>query len=151
MGKLGDIARGASLLDITITVNGEKVRFNLYKELRIQSNDLNSDILAQPRLYSFLSMVYSECKLKEEEAEAAAKRIYAELYVKFKKLKGESGRPNSDDMSKALAEKSTKYQVALRKVMFAKQKSRTIYTCLEGFRQRKDLIQTLSSNIRNNS
>jgi hypothetical protein len=150
MRGLHKLAAASDLMNVRIKVNGELIAFNLYKEVRIEGNSINDDILSQPRLYSFLGAVHVQCVKAFEEAEANKKRIYATLYVSYKKKVGPGGRPNSDDLAKALTEKSVKYKLAVKKSILAKEQMQIILNCLEAFKQRKDLIQSLSSNIRNN-
>lgn len=150
MGRLQLYARKSDLTRIVLRVNGEKITFNLYEEVRIQSNNVNKDILAQPRLYGFLGEVHARLVQKMETAEAEKNKVYAKMYIHFKEQKGDSGRNLSDDYAKAKAESSSKYQIAVRYWINSKYEVKRILNCLEAFKQRKDLIQSLSSNLRNN-
>lgn len=149
MAKLKKYAEKSSLMDIEIRIGNEKFKFNLYQELSINNANLNEEITIQPQMYGFLGMVVAKLVKALEEAEANKKRIAAKLYLKYKDRKALStGRYNSDDVCKALVENSTVYKKYIERYLLAKEQLQTIQHSLEAFKQRKDLLQTLSSNNR---
>lgn len=136
------------LMIIRITHEGEKFTFNLYKELRIRNESLmNKDLQQQPSYYGFLMVLHKKLLSSFEELKSDRKKTYGQLFFK---AKGEklNGRPLSDDLAKAWVEKHSKYILATRACITAKDQADTVYSCVRAFEQRKDLLQTLSSNIR---
>ena len=149
MSKIRKYASTSELMNISIRLGNEKFQFNLYQELAINTADLNTEIPMQPQMYGFLGMVVARLVKNLEEAEAHKKRVHAKLYVKYKDGKSSlTGRPNSDDVAKALVEKSKLYKAVVSRYLLAKEQLQTIQFALEAFKQRKDLLQTLSSNNR---
>lgn len=152
MSKILKYATASDLMNIEITIGAEKFKFNLFKELSINNSDLNTEISIQPQMYGFLGMVVSRLSKNLEEAEATKKRMAAKLYVRFKDQKSKlTGRPNSDDVCKALVEKSKSYKKVVSRYLKAREQLQIIQNSLESFKQRKDLLQTLSSNNRSNN
>lgn len=145
-------AKKSSLMDISIMVGGKMLEFNLYQELKINPADINYEVTRQAQLYGFLGLVYSRAMADLERAENNKEFIYERLYVKFKSEKNPTtGRANSDDLCKSKAIANPKFQLALKKYRKIKNDANIIKQVLESFKQRKDLIQTYSSNNRNNS
>lgn len=152
MGKLLKYANKSNLMNIEIRIGAEKFKFNLYEELSINNANINDEITIQPQVYGFLGMVVAKLVKALEEAEANKKRISAKLYLKYKDQKAaNTGRPNSDDVCKALVENSGVYKKYVGRYLLAKEQLQTIQHSLEAFKQRKDLLQTLSSNNRSSS
>lgn len=138
----------SKLMEISITHKGEKFSFNLFEELKIRNEILmNGDLKTQSSYYGFLMLLHKKLLTTFEELKAERKRIYGVLFFK---AKGRvlNNRPLSDDLSKAWVEKNPKYLKATLNCIKAKDQADTILSCVRAFEQRKDLLQTLSSNVR---
>lgn len=149
--KLLHYSASSPLMNTLIVINGEEFSFNLSTELKIQSADIDADLKRHSRIHAFLGRVHSLLVAEVERAEVNKKRINAMLYLKYKKEIGVGGRPNSDDVCKAKVELSKKYRQAISKYIEVKQQLIEITNAMASFEHRKSLLQTISSNKRNNS
>lgn len=139
-------------MDISIQMGNEKIDFNLFQELTINSADINHEVTRQAQLYGFLGLVAARLTRELERRENSKDKIYERLYVQYKGQKSSAtNRVNSDDLCKAKATVHSKYQSALKKYIQVKYDLKRINQALDAFKQRKDLMQTFSSNNRNNS
>lgn len=138
----------SKLTQITINYEGEKFSFNLFDELRIREEAfMNKDLQTQPSYYGFLMLLHKKLITQFEDLKNTRKKIYGELYFEAKGLTL-NNRPYSDDLCKAYVEKHKKFVNATSSCIKAKDQADTIYSCVKAFEQRKDLMQTLSSNTR---
>ena len=136
-------------MDIKISYGDESFDFNLFKELIIDENKIDSEIKDQPSAYAFLSMLHKKLirKLKDKEKEAEKK--YWVLFLLHKsQLDETTGKPCSNDVAEGKARKNREYQEKLQAYYDAELDCNVIETCVKSFEQRYSLIQTLSANIR---
>lgn len=154
MAKIKTLVNAGSfrkVVNITLVIGEKELTINLPNELRINSADLSGEVIVHPENYSILSMAYVQLCKMVDKLEARKKYLSAKLYVDYKTTKNDqTGRPNSDDLSKALVEKNKKYRDLIKNLLLYKDKQREVEYALDCFKQRKDLLQTLSSNHRNN-
>lgn len=141
--------RSLKVNNIKIIFDGQTIKFNLFKELAINEDRLDKEIKNQPSYYGFLLLIQKKLLTKFENLKQDRKRLYAKLYLQAKK-KTTNGRPYNDDMAKAYVEAHPQYVSITKNCIIAKDEADTIYSCIKAFEQRKDLIQTLSSNNRKN-
>lgn len=152
MQKLSKIARKSEIMDISINYGGKEIKFNLYEELRINIANVNNNITKQSQLHGFLGLVVSKLAIALERAEARKERIWETIYQANKKKRGVgTNRLQSDDLCKSKATTHKKYQEALKEYIRIKGEFKTVSHILDSFKQRKDLLQTFSSNNRNSS
>ena len=120
------------------------------KELRLDERVLNEEMKGQASKYGFCLLLVGKLKTIFEELKVEKDRTYGRLYFKAKEQKSTStGRYLSDDMAKAWVEKHPQYIKACLACIKAKDNVDTIYSCIKSFEQRKDLAQSISSNLRN--
>ena len=144
-------SESSDLNNIRLKVGGETFKFNLYEELIIDENIINSEIKNQPSIYGFLGLLLVKLNRIRDDAEKEVERIYSDLFAKHKnKIQESTQRPHSDETAKAMVIKSEQYQKALEVFHKAKQDSSVAYTVVKSFEQRYSLIQTLSANLRIN-
>ena len=149
MKKLEKYATKSSLMDILIVRDNEKFKFNLSKELRINEAGISKELLKQPTTYGFLTMLRSSLDKMLSDAKVDEKKAYAKAYIRNKKATNKTtGRPNSDDLAKALSEVHPGYVRAQRLVIDTKYDLNRIDSCIKAFEQRASMLQTLSANIR---
>lgn len=142
-------AWGSKIMDVSIAYGEEKFKFNLNSEIIIDENRINEEIKEQPSAYAFLGMLHIKLERTMNDKKKEMEKTWAAMYIKFKKeINEQTGRPNSDDLSKEKATNSTRYQTAIDTYHEAKQNAGTIGHCVKSFDQRHSLIQTLSANIR---
>lgn len=149
MKKLNKFALESKLMDIKISYGDESFNFNLFKELVIDENKIDSEIKEQPSAYAFLAMLHKKLirRLKDKEKEAEKK--YWVLFLMYKSQVDEtSGKPCSNDVAEGKARKNIEYNQKLQDYYDAELDCNIIETCVKSFEQRYSLIQTLSANIR---
>lgn len=132
---------------ISIRYNGELIRFNLEKELRLLIDSPNPNLKSQPSKYGFCLLVHKKLVTRWEELKAQRKRTYGRLFFKAK-AKKINGRLMSDDLCKQWVEKHDDYFNITNKCIKAKDEADQLFSCIRAFEQRKDVLQTISSNTR---
>lgn len=146
MSKLSDY-KTSRLNRITIKWQGETIKFNLFDELKISETALMKEIKLQPSYYGFLLMLHKKLLTKFEDLKLARENRYYTVFLQAKDERN-NGRALNDDVCKARAKTDTEYIQLSRQCIKVKDDADAIYSCVKGFEQRKDLLQTLSSNIR---
>lgn len=149
MKKINQYAESSTLMRIKVEHQGEKFEFNLFEELQINESIIAKEIKNQPNSYAFLSMLHVELQYLLSKAKVSEEKIYDRLYVLYKgKINKATGRPNPDDVAKALAGQHSKYIKARNKTISLSKQLGTIANCVKAFEQRSSLLQTLSANKR---
>jgi hypothetical protein len=150
MKKLQKYAKASSLMDITIVLdNGEKFKFNLYRELEISEERLNFEAMEQPSSYAFLSTLYQKLIKVVDDRKLEASKAWAKYYIAVKAdINPNTGRNYADDLAKAMADDSDEYAEAMEAYSTAKYKAGLLQTCVSSFESRANLIQTISANNR---
>jgi hypothetical protein len=135
------------IFNINIVYNGERVSFNLAKELRINADSIDYELSTQPGYYGFCLLLHKKLLTIFEQCKLERKRVYGRLLVQSKDRKL-NGRPYTDDLSKSWVESHKNYIAVSEKCIQAKDHADTIYSCIKSFEQRKDLLQSIASNRR---
>lgn len=151
MGKKGIryYSETSDLMQITIEWQKERFRFNLFEELRIDSDQLEYEITQQPSSYAFINMLWKKLVLAAEEAKVNWEKAESKEFVRYKKLiNDDTGRPYSDDQAKAYAKASRITASAFDIYRDFKNQANVLETCVKGFEMRSGLLQTLSANQR---
>lgn len=150
MGKsLMNIIKKTELMNIQIVHNREKIRFNLFEELSINEGKINQEIKDQPSYQGFLGVLLSHLERRFADEKQTLKSYYGKYFDMYKKKKDDStGRPLSNDRVDALIQNKKKYQKQREKVDKLKFEIGLVETCVNSFNSRKDLIQSLSANVR---
>lgn len=147
MAKLKEYSK-SKVNAISITYNGENIKFNLFDEVQISMVSLDRELKNQPSYYGFLLLLHKKLSTRVEELKLERKKLWGELYLEAKTSTTQNGRPFTDDMSKAWVECHKEYVLASRKCIRARDEADLLFACVKAFEQRKDLMQTLSSNQR---
>jgi len=148
MAKGLNLSRTAQLANIRIKYEGEVFKFNLFEEVKITERLLEMEIKEQPSYYGFLTLLQKKLLTRFEDLKLERKKVEGTLFLQFKQEKGANGRPMTDDMAKASVLSHKDFILASRACIKAKDDADTIWACVKAFEQRKDLLQTLSSNTR---
>lgn len=153
MRKLSSIAEKSSLMFVSITYNGEKIRFNLNEELKIVENNISKDLTSQPRIYAFLSTLHKKLIIQYEGLEAQKNKLYGKLFNSYKISKTTKHyealrRPPSDDICTNLVNTNSQFTELVEKTLQAKQDMLMMASIVRAFEQRADLLQTISANRR---
>ena len=148
--KLLKYASKSSLMDIDIFINGERIRFNLFRELKITEEKVSLELKNQPSYYGFITMCHKTLLKELMDLQVEEKKIYSLAYITNKnKINPETQRVNSDDVAKSKAEKDINYLKIQRLVISKKYDVNRLENCVRAFEQRAGMMQTLSANIRN--
>lgn len=146
-GKIHRYAKKMDLMNININYGGKKIAFNLFDELRIDEDAISRELQQQPTHFAFVSMLQKKCQTRFEQLRQERKKLFGELYLHAKK-KTHQNRPYSDDMCRAYVESHRRYRKITTECIKAKDDADILYSCVSGFLQKKDLLQTISSNNR---
>lgn len=148
MAKLHKIAETSDLMVIDITYQGKRYKINLFDELQIKEGRLNDRLKEHASSYAFLTQLLTYLETQVEELERVAKKTYDKLYIKYKKTTT-TGRPMSDDLCKASAGANKDYQSSIKALIKARHDKNLLSRAVRAYESRKDLMQTLSANFRN--
>jgi hypothetical protein len=136
-------------MDVSIRYGEEKFKFNLFEELIINENKINTELKEQPSSYGFISMLQKKLIRRMKDKEREKDKTYGRLYLKYKgELAEETGRYTSDEVAKQKAIVNPEYQKSLEDLFMAEEEVGIITSCVRAFEQRSDLIQTISANLR---
>lgn len=149
MASLTALAKSSNTMDITIQFDGKRYSFNLYKEVKIDLDRITYQIARQPGVYSFLTGLLKRVNSALEDAEIKRKRKFAQLYIRYKN--GDGSRPPGDELVKAKIEVEVSYVKLTDEVMLLRRNKELLEGCVRSFEHRKDLLQTLSANLRKES
>jgi hypothetical protein len=149
MGKLNKYASESSLMVIDITYKGKRYKFNLYEETRINERRLNQELKTHASSYSFLTMLNNKIIYEFDLLEKDVERTSSKLYVFYKnQISDQTNKPYSDDMCKAKVLSSDTYKKKLHEMLLMKRNKSDLASAIRAFETRKDLMQTLSANVR---
>jgi hypothetical protein len=134
---------------LNIKYGDEKIVFSLMRELRINHDRINYELMRQPSKYGFCLLLHKKLLTEFEKLKVEKNRLWGQLYFIAKEKKQvATGRIFTEDMSRAWVEKHPKYIKAQLACINARDSADAIYACIKSFEQRKDLIQSISSNLR---
>jgi hypothetical protein len=150
MSNLKTYLKTSKIHIVKVTYGGETITFNLGKELRISESRLNDELKVQPSKYGFALMLLGKLKTRFEDLKTTRREVRGRLWKKAKNtIQETTKRPMSDELAKAWVESHPKFITAERACTMAKDDVDVMYAVVRAFEQRKDVIQTISSNIRN--
>lgn len=142
MSRLTDYASKAPFMNVAIEIDGQTYKFNLDIQLKIHETKLTTELKEQPRAYAFLCMlrnkIIQQAKKKEKQLERKKNNLFIEWKAKTDKVT-EATKNAATDKEVLKLEDELDTIKNLRSVLDI---------CVNGFEQRKDLLQTLSSNLR---
>lgn len=136
------IARTSSVGKVSLQYGDELIKFNLTKEVKIDPETIEDELLNQPTYYAFLIMLQSKLIRKFKDQEVEVRKIYAKLF------EGNKDEGMANDLAKETAIANEKYTSAQKLLNEYEQNMNDIIGCVKSFEMRKDLLQTLSANIR---
>lgn len=149
--RLSDIARKSKIPLINLKVNGELISFNIYQESKINEDNLNSELKKQPSLYSYLTTLNNELTQICEDQEVEVERIYSKRLLFYKIEENFYSKKHgkvSDKMAEVLVNQDEIYIAAKIKLNRLKKDKFNVYSAVRAFEQKKDILQTLSANVR---
>lgn len=153
MSKLIKYAKNSTLMDISIKIGDESFKFNLYKELKLPEITNDKDTIetfqSQPQIYGFLAMIKNKLEALKAKLSLEKDKVYAKALMTWKgQTNPYTGRPYNDEYCKAKAETDKSYITLMGELFTVEYNLGVILSCLRAFEARKDLMQTLSANMR---
>jgi len=142
MSKLINFIEESRFMKYKIQIGGETIKINLAQELVIDEDGLNDEAKIQPRIFAFLSRIHKRLVREAKLAEVDKRKVKA---TRIEQLEKEL----STTAAKAKVEGDRKYLQALRIQIEWEYKADTLESILESFKQRANMIQTISANVRN--
>ena len=149
MGKIQKYASRSTLMDITIELGQETFKFNLNEELAVTEASVQREILEQASSYAFVGMLHKKLLKVVADRTLEVQKTWAKSYTWYKgEVNDDTGKPYSDDYAKQLANLDKDYLAAVEALNNITEKAGVLGICVKAFEARKDLIQTISANIR---
>lgn len=141
--------RNSGLSQIKIRYGGEIFKFNLIDITLIKESTIESELKRQPSYYGFCLLLQKKLNTEYEKLRQQRKKLYGKLYLRAKEnLKSNSGRGYSDEAARAYVLCNKEYVTITEACIRAKDSTDTLYAIIRALEQRKDLMQTISSNKR---
>lgn len=135
------------LMNIDIKYGKQRIQFNLFEEAKIKDEEGNHQLIVQPAYYGFIFLLHKRLLTQFEDAKQRRKRIWSREYLKAKQG-GVGAKYLPDAMAEAKANSSKSFKNITSLCIKLKDNADTLYACVKAFEQRKDLLQTISSNNR---
>lgn len=149
MGSLKEYANKSELMNISIKYGTEKFTFNLGTELKITEDRINFELKEQPSSYAFLSLLHKKLLRSLNDKLLEKDKEYGRLFNGRKDdTNPDTGKPYNDELCKNYALKHDDYMEVALEVNILREKVGVLETAIRAFEMRKDMIQTLSANIR---
>ena len=145
---------GASpLMVIRIKFGNEVFKFNLFEECKVDEADLETELKDLPSSYSYLIMLHrkliSNLKVLEDEKKKVEARRYIHYATSTESIYYSThGRLPPVRLAEAFTENDKHYKDICSRVLQASEDTATIEAAVRSFEVKKDLVQTLSANLR---
>lgn len=150
MPRLSELAENSPLMEIDVKYNGKRYKFNLFQETQVNDQTLNREMKKHASSYAFLLQLRNALEKKATELEARKDRTLNKLYLKYKKMTNPlTNRQYSDDAAKAKAQTSETYKEAEQDYFNGLHHFKTLRDAIRAYEVRKELMQSLGANIRN--
>lgn len=147
--KLDKIIETAEVL-IEGTVGNRKITFDLLEELSFDFETLNDEIRTQARKCALVEAMHSKAQTDIDISEIELKKYSAGLWKKFKEtLTDPSGKTLSDLRITKVVEADEELLKMTKQYHENNRKVKDLKNALIRFKERKDLLQTFASNVRN--
>ena len=140
------ISEQTDILNIKLKLGGKTYQSKLYKELSIGSN-INEDIIKQPGTFAWYAVLMSLAKKFFDEKKSEKKQTYAKLDKFYRGEEGRLDRITDKSVDQAI-ERDKKYIASCQEVIEAEFNYNLMYSAVESFKQKKDMLVTLASNMR---
>ena len=153
MRKLIRYSKTSSFLNLQIKYDDEVFKFNLYEELQVTEVKINSELKEQPSVYAFIAMLHKKLIKKAKDQKKQKDTVFAQRYIHYKTQKTtkyfqDNQKQPADDLCKAFVEADKLYIRECLRLHRVEEQRDDLEVCVLAFEQRKDLIQSLSANIR---
>lgn len=140
--------KGSDINKIDITYGGKRFCFNIWEEAKITEEGIDAEIKGQSSRYAFLFVLHKKLLARFETLKHERKSIYGSLLSQAKSKVQTNGRPYTDDAAKGWVDGQKAFKKITQECIKAREDADILLGCVRAFEFRKDLIQTLSSNLR---
>jgi hypothetical protein len=130
-------------MNVKVKYNKQVFEFNLNEELKINENNLNTNIKGHTRSYAFLCMLHVKLIMKHRDQSKLVKRMKDDLMVTYK--------PKYKTVTEAEAvmyKKNPKLREMEDEMIHIEELKEVIQVSVRAFEARKDLLQSISANVR---
>lgn len=143
MSKLAKYASTSPIMDIRLKYKAELFKFNLNDEMRVDEGHVNQKIKTHIRGHAFLNVLAVKLKIQYSQAKKTLARHESSKLMDFK-IKGRTIAEAESLMYKKFPELQRQEDELLALEEFKD----LVDACLRSFETRKDLLQSLSANVR---
>lgn len=142
MSKLIKYAESSDIMNIKIKYNNQVFDFNLDTELKVSESNIATHLKNQTRSYAFIAMLHKKLIIKVRDEQKAFNRIKGEELASLAAKSGAKWKAEAEISSLPRLVKME------RNLLELEEARDVLEVAVRTFEMRKDLIQTLSANIR---
>ena len=127
--------------------NGEMKEYDLTKELKVNENNLQEEMLKQPSKYIYWASVLEKIKLYQESTELKLEQTVAELDREAREfILQHQGKPTKDVVD-AYIKRQPKYAEAVGNLNYFEYIAGRVGRIVKAFEQRKDMLQSYGKQV----
>lgn len=145
MSKLKKYAQESSIMKLKIKYNGQTFAWDMFEELQIKESALNAHVKGHTVSYAFLSMLHVKLKIKFRDEQKRVKRLKDTYMAKYA---GTAGLKTNTQIEAFMYSKHKDLQQAEDELLHIEELKDMLEVCVKAFEQRKDMLQSLSANLR---
>ena len=147
--KLAFLAKKSKFSKVSLVINEEVIKFNLFDELRVNQDNVNSELNNQPAVYSYLTSILANLTKDYKKKLLEKEKIFARQFIKAKDdFYKHHFKNTSDEYASSQAKTSIAYLKAAKLEIEAEEKVNIFKGIVEAFRQRANSLQQISANNR---
>lgn len=138
-------------LDIKITINNKKRKFDLAKELKITFDNpvaLTEEMSQQPAKFAWMGVLYSLASDHYERLKRGQKTLFAQLSKKHRKRREDVNLKVTDKIIDADIESDINYRNQGDLIQDAKLSRDILSAAVDAFEQRKDMMQSIGGQLK---
>lgn len=144
--KLTKYASKSDIMKMKVKYNKDIFSWDMYEELKIVESNLNSHVKGHTVSYAFLSMLHVKLKIKFRDEHKRVKRLKDTYMAKYA---GTATNLRTNTQVEAyMYSKHNDLKEAEDKLSQIEELKDLLEVCVKAFEQRKDMLQSLSANIR---
>jgi hypothetical protein len=133
---------------LKFSLGGKPVVYDLQKEVEIDGERLNSCIIEQPTKFAYIATVHAGYKGAAEGAKVKLDLVSSKMDALIRQAAAEGGEKITEAVVASRIKQSNKYLEAMQAYEELSNIERQLSVAVEAFRQRKDMLITLASNMR---
>jgi hypothetical protein len=136
------------VLDFKVKVGGMSHRHNLATELSIDRKNINDNMSKQPSQYAWFAVLHALANDAYERLKAEKKSLYAEKDNRVRARAAKLGEKTTEKGIEQAIELDPEYMELSEHILEAKLNVDLLQAALIAFMQRKDMLISISSNMR---